>query len=100
MLLKELESSDLSSFTVNVTDISKVTAKYCRKIISKYRQKLLFSCLVGTHCHVDIFCDFLMFDQIFLSFKFSYLALIMKTRVYLKYFVNDCSLEANISRSY
>ena len=42
MLLKELESSDLSSFTVNVTDISKVTAKYCQKIISKYRQKLLF----------------------------------------------------------
>ena len=42
MTLKELESSHLSSFTVNLTDITKVTAKYCRKTISKYRQKFLF----------------------------------------------------------
>ena len=42
MKFKELESSHLSSFIVNVTDISKVTAKYRRKIISKYSQKLLF----------------------------------------------------------
>ena len=61
--------------------------------------KIVIYCLVGTHYHVDIFCDFSMFDQIFLSFKFSYLALIMKTRVCLKYFVNDCSLKVNISRS-
>ena len=43
MTLKELESSHLSSFTVNLTDITKVTAKYCRKTISKYRQKFLFT---------------------------------------------------------
>ena len=42
MTLKELESSHLSSFTVNLTDITKVTAKYCQKTISKYRQKFLF----------------------------------------------------------
>ena len=44
MILKELEleSSHLSSFTVNLTNVSKITAKYRRKIISKYRQKFLF----------------------------------------------------------
>ena len=42
MILKELESSQVSSFSVNLTDIFKVTAKYRRKIVSKYRQKLLF----------------------------------------------------------
>ena len=42
MILKELQSSHLSSFTVYLIDISKVTAKYRRKISSKYRQKLLF----------------------------------------------------------
>ena len=42
LTLKERESSHLSSFTVILTDISKVTAKCCQKIISKYRQKFLF----------------------------------------------------------
>ena len=43
MILKELELkiSNLSSFNVNLTNISKITAKYRRKIISKYRQKFL-----------------------------------------------------------
>ena len=43
MILKELEleSSHLSSFNVNLTNISKITTKYCGKIISKYRQKFL-----------------------------------------------------------
>ena len=41
MILKELESSHLSSFTVNLTDISKVS-KYRREIISTYHKKLLF----------------------------------------------------------
>ena len=42
MTLKELESSQLSSFIVNLTGVFKVTTKYRRKIISKYRQTLLF----------------------------------------------------------
>ena len=43
MILKELELkiSNLSSFNVNLTNISKITAKYRRKNISKYRQKFL-----------------------------------------------------------
>ena len=43
MILKELELkiSNLSSFNVNLTNISKIAAKYRRKIISKYRQKFL-----------------------------------------------------------
>ena len=41
-ILKEVESSQLSSFSVNLTDIFKVAAKYRRKRISKYHQKLLF----------------------------------------------------------
>ena len=42
IISKELESSHLSSFTVNLTDIFKVIAKYRRKSISKYRQILLY----------------------------------------------------------
>ena len=42
MILKERESSHLSFFTVNLTDICKVAAKYSRKIISRYSLKLLF----------------------------------------------------------
>ena len=37
MISKELENSHLSSFSVNVTDIFKIIAKYRRKVISKYR---------------------------------------------------------------
>ena len=36
------ENSHLGSFSVNLTDILKNIAKYCRKVISKYRQKSLF----------------------------------------------------------
>ena len=42
MISKELENLHLSFFSVNLTDIFKIIAKYCRKVISKYRQKLLF----------------------------------------------------------
>ena len=42
MVLKELESSLLSSFSVNLTNTFKVITKYPWKIISKYRQKLFF----------------------------------------------------------
>ena len=51
MILKELKfrTKELRSFSVNLTDIFKVTAKYSRKIISKYRQKLLF---IASHNHV------------------------------------------------
>ena len=42
LILKELESSQLSSFTLNLTDISNFTAKYRWKVFSKWRQKLLF----------------------------------------------------------
>ena len=42
MISKELENSHLSSFSVNLTDIFKIIAKYRRKVISKYRQKSLF----------------------------------------------------------
>ena len=76
--LKKLESSHPTSVAVNLTDISKITAKYRRKIISKYRQKLLFIViyrLVGTHDHIHIFCNFLMFEQIFLFVKLSYTVL-------------------------
>ena len=39
MISKELENSHLSSFSVNLTDILKIIAKYRRKVISRYRQK-------------------------------------------------------------
>ena len=42
IISKELENSHLSSFSVNLTDIFKIIAKYRRNVISKYRQKLLF----------------------------------------------------------
>ena len=42
MISKELENSRLSSFSVNLTDIFKMIAKYRRKVISQYRQKSLF----------------------------------------------------------
>ena len=42
IISKELENSHLSSFSVNLTDIFKIIAKYRRKVISKYRQKSLF----------------------------------------------------------
>ena len=42
MISKELENSHLSSFSVNLTDIFKIIGKYRRKVISKYRPKLLF----------------------------------------------------------
>ena len=95
MILKELESSHLSSFNVNLTDIFKVTAKYCRKIICKYRQKLLFITSWRFTIMFIIFWDFLMFDQIFLSFRFSYLVFFfyMKSRVCLKYFNTISHLE-------
>ena len=72
MISKELENSHLSSFSVNLTDIFKIIAKYCQKVISKYRQKSLFNAEWKPTVMSIIFWDFLMFDQIFLSFKFSY----------------------------
>ena len=42
MISKELENSCLSSFSVNLTDISKIIAKYLWAVTSKYCQKLLF----------------------------------------------------------
>ena len=36
MISKELESSHLSSFSVNLADIFKIIAKYRRKVIFKY----------------------------------------------------------------
>ena len=41
MISKKLENSQLSSFSVNLTDIFKIMAKY--RNISQYRQKLLFT---------------------------------------------------------
>ena len=42
MILKELENSHLSYYSVNLTDIFKIIDKYCGKVTSKYRQKSLF----------------------------------------------------------
>ena len=42
MIPKELENYHLSSFSVYLTDIFKIVAKYRWKVISKYRQKSLF----------------------------------------------------------
>ena len=42
MISKELENSHLSSFSVNLTDIFKIIAKYGWYVTSKYRQKSLF----------------------------------------------------------
>ena len=42
MISKKLGKSHLSSFSVNLTDVVKIIAKYRRKVISKYRQKSLF----------------------------------------------------------
>ena len=41
MISKEVQSSHLSSFSVNLADIFKVIAKFRRKIISRYHQRLL-----------------------------------------------------------
>ena len=42
MISKELEKSHLNSFSMNLTDVVKIIAKYRWKVISKYRQKSLF----------------------------------------------------------
>ena len=42
IISKELENLHLSSFSVNLTDIFKIIAKYRWNVISKYRQKSLF----------------------------------------------------------
>ena len=42
MIPKELENYHRSSFSVYLTDIFKIVAKYRWKVISKYRQKSLF----------------------------------------------------------
>ena len=42
MISKELENSHLSSFSVNLTNIFKIIAKYGWYVTSKYRQKSLF----------------------------------------------------------
>ena len=68
IISKKLENSHLSSFSVNLTDIFKIIAKYRRNVISKYRQKLLF---IG-QWKLTIMFILLMPDQIFLFFKFSY----------------------------
>ena len=73
MIWKELQSSHLSSFSVNLTDIFKIKAKCRRKIISKYCHKLVFISSWEPTIIFIIFWDFLMFDQNFLSFKFFYL---------------------------
>ena len=73
----ERTSSHLSSFSLNLSNIFKIIAKYSRKIISNYLQKSLFIVLWGPAIVCIIYWDFLMFhflvfDQIFFSFKFSY----------------------------
>ena len=47
MILKELESSHLSSFSVNLTDIFKLFKNYIQ-----ISSKIVIYCLVGTHNHV------------------------------------------------
>ena len=42
IISKERENSHLSSFSVNLTDIFKIIAKYRWNVIFKYRQKSLF----------------------------------------------------------
>ena len=42
MILKELENSRLGYFNVNLTDIVKIIAKNCQKVISKHCPKSLF----------------------------------------------------------
>ena len=63
MMQKELESSHLSSFSVNLT--------YIFKIIAKYRQKSLFIAKWEPTINFYNISDFLKFDQMFLFFKFS-----------------------------
>ena len=70
MVSKELESSRLNSFSMNLTNIFKVIDKCRRKIIFKYCQKLLFFAWWGLTIMFIIFWDFLMCDKIFPSFKF------------------------------
>ena len=69
---KNLKNSHLIYFSVNLTDNFKVIDKYRRKAISKYCQKLLFIVKWEPTIMLIMFWDFLMFDQIFLSSKFSY----------------------------
>ena len=51
MILKELDSSHFSSFSVNLKDIFKVTAKYIGKL-SPNTSKIVSYRLVGAHNHV------------------------------------------------
>ena len=54
MIPKELENSCLSSFSVYLTDIFKIIAKYRQKVIS-VSAKIVIYCLVETHNHVRDF---------------------------------------------
>ena len=68
MISKKLENSHLSSFSLNLTDISKIIAKYCRNVISKYRQKSLFVAYRKPTIMFIIFWNFWCLTKF--SFKF------------------------------
>ena len=52
--------------------------------------KILIYRLVTTHDHAHIFCDFLMFHQIFLSFKLSYLVLFFHMKINMSQMFCEC----------
>ena len=62
MISKELENSHLISFSVNLSSESYL----------QISSKIVIYCLVETHNHVYNILSLLMFDQVFLSFQFSY----------------------------
>ena len=63
MISKELENSHLSSFSVNLSSESYL----------QISSKIVIYCLLETHNHVHNILSLLMFDQVFLSFQFSYI---------------------------
>ena len=52
MILKEFESSQLSSFSVNLTDIFKVNSQISSENYLQIVSKIVMYRLVGTHNHV------------------------------------------------
>ena len=73
VISKELENSYLSSFSVNLTDIFNMYRQISSESYLQISSKIVIYRLVETHNHVHNILGLLMFDQIFLSFQFSYL---------------------------
>ena len=101
MISKKVESSRLSSFSVNLTYIFESYRQILPENDLQISSKIVIYRLVGTHYHVhNILRPFEVWPKFPSIWIFLWSALFhMKTRFCLKYFVNAWSLKVNRWRS-